>query len=237
MFKTDQVKNLFDCEQCNQLLVDPVTLSCGYSVCKSHLDGLLKNTPKEMNKFECELCKEKHCIPEKGYAINKRIQNGLNIKLSTLKLNPVYEECKTEINEDKMNIQMIKNLDKDLENLIYEYFEELKRQADLWREALKLKLCNCSDEILQSIEITKENRIKLSKETRRLRTEMAIILGALNGLYYLIRIVVKFQLQFLSPQVHLSFQLFKIFIKIYFRFFKTKHPFCLFHFIRRHKKL
>ncbi len=214
MFKTDQVKNLFDCEQCNQLLVDPVALPCGNSLCKRHLDDLLENTPTEMNKFECQLCKKKHSIPEDGFAINKRIQNALNIKLSTLKLNPVYEECKTEINEAKMNIQMIEDLDKDLENLIYEYFEELKRQVDLWREALKLKLCNCSDEILQSIEITKENRIKLSKETRRLRTEMLIILGYLNRLYNLIRTDVKFQLKFLSPQVHLSFQLFKIFIKI-----------------------
>ncbi len=127
IFKIDQVKNLFDCEQCYQLLVDPVTLLCGYSVCKIHLDDLLENTPKEINKFECELCKKKHCIPENGSAINKRIQNGLNIKLDTLKVNPVYEECKTEINEAKNNIQKIENLEKDPENYSFEYFEELKR--------------------------------------------------------------------------------------------------------------
>jgi len=116
MFKIDQVKNLFDCEQCNQLLVDPISLPCGYSVCKGHLDELLKNPPKEINKFECELCKKNHCIPEDGFAINKRIQNALNIKLSTLKLNPVYEECKKEINEAKNKIQKIENLEKDPEN-------------------------------------------------------------------------------------------------------------------------
>ena len=118
MFKIDQVKNLFDCEQCNQLLIDPVTLPCGYSVCKSHLDGLLKKTPKEMNKFECQLCKEKHYIPEKGFFVNKRIQNGLNIKLNSLKLNPVYEECKKEINDAKNNIEKIEHLEKDPENFI-----------------------------------------------------------------------------------------------------------------------
>ena len=149
MFKIDQVKNLFDCEQCNQLLVDPVTLLCGYSVCKRHLDELLENTPKEMNKFECQLCEKKHSFPEDGFAINKRIQNALNIKLSTLKLNPVYEECKSEINDARINIQMIENLEKNPENLIYEYFEELKRQVDLRRETLKLELDNCSDEIIR----------------------------------------------------------------------------------------
>jgi hypothetical protein len=172
MFKIDQVKNLFDCEQCNQLLVDPVALPCGNSLCKRHLDDLLENTPTEMNKFECELCEKKHSIPEDGFAINKRIQNALNIKLSTLKLNPVYEECKTEINEAKMNIQMIENLDKDPENFIFEYFEKLKRQVDLRREKLKLELDNNSDEIIQSIESAKDNCIKVSTESKRLGTEI-----------------------------------------------------------------
>jgi len=153
-------------------LVDPITLPCGYSVCKRHLDDLLENTPTEMNKFECQLCKKKHSIPEDGFAINKRIQNALNIKLSTLKLNPVYEECKTEINEAKMNIQMIESLDKDPENFIYEFFEELKRQVDLRREKLKLEIDNNSDEIIQSIESAKDNCIKLSTESKRLNTEI-----------------------------------------------------------------
>ncbi len=48
MFKIDQAKNLFNCEQCNQLLVDPVTLPCGYSVCKRRLDRLLENSQKNL---------------------------------------------------------------------------------------------------------------------------------------------------------------------------------------------
>ena len=73
MFKIDQVKNLFNCEQCSQLLVDQVTLPCGSSVCKSHLDELIEKTTKETSKFECELCKEKHYIPEKGFFVNKSL--------------------------------------------------------------------------------------------------------------------------------------------------------------------
>ena len=129
MFKIDQVKNLFDCEQCYQLLVDPVTLLCGYSVCKRHIDELLESNSKESNTFLCKLCDDEHCIPKKGFAINKSIQSALDIKLNTLKLNPVYEECKSEINYAKNNIQKIENLEKDPENYSFEYFEELKRQG------------------------------------------------------------------------------------------------------------
>ncbi len=37
---------------------------------------------------------------------------------------------------------------------------------DIRREKLKLKLDNCSDQIIQSIESTKDNFIKLSKESK-----------------------------------------------------------------------
>jgi len=180
MFKIDQVKNLFDCKQCDQLLVDPVTLQCGFSVCKRHIDELLESSSKESNTFLCKLCDDEHCIPKKGFAINKSIQSALDIKLNTLKLNPVYEECKSEINDAKNNIQKIENLDP--ENYSFEYFEELKRQVDLRREQLKLALDNNSDEIIQSIERTKENFIKLSKECKSLSTEIEKSKEELNKL-------------------------------------------------------
>jgi hypothetical protein len=104
MFKIDQNKNLFDCEQCN--------------------------------------------------------------------LNPVYEECKKEIDDAKNNIEEIDTLEKDPENFILKYFEELKRQVVQRRENLKMKLENCSDEIILSIGSAKESCIKLSKESKRLSTEI-----------------------------------------------------------------
>ena len=126
------------------------------------------------NKFECELCEEKHYIPRKGFAINRRIQNGLSIEFNTLKLNPVFEKCRKEIYDAKNNIEKIENLEKDPEYFIFEYFEELKRQVDLRREILKLKLDECSDEIIQSIECTKKNciNLKLSSEIEKSKEDL-----------------------------------------------------------------
>ena len=171
MFKIECAKNLFVCEECDQLLVDPVTLPCGDSVWKKHLDALLESSPKDSNTFLCKLCDDEHYIPKKGFAINKRIQNNLNRKLSSLKLNPVYEKCKKEINDVKNNLQKVEAFERDSENVIFEYFEELKRCVDLRREGLKLELDNCSDGIMQSIESAKDNCVKLSKESPRLGTE------------------------------------------------------------------
>jgi hypothetical protein len=109
---------------------------------------------------------------KKGFSVNKRIQKGLDIKFNTLKLNPVYEECKKEIDDAKNNIEEIETLEKDAENFILKYFEDLKRQVDQRRENLKMKLDNCSDEIILSIGSAKESCTKLSKESKRLSTEI-----------------------------------------------------------------
>jgi len=148
-------------------LVDPVTLPCGDSVCKKHLDALLESSPKDSNTFLCKLCDDEQYIPNKRFAINKRIRYNLNIKLSSLKLNPVYEKCKKKIND----VKIINRSFRDSGNFLFECFEELKRCVDLRREGLKLKLDNCSDGIMQSIESAKDNCIKLSKESTRLGTE------------------------------------------------------------------
>ncbi len=91
-----------------------------------------------------------------------------------MKLNPVYDKCKEEIDIAKYNIEEIETLEKDPENYIFDYFEELKRQVDLRREILKLKLDECSDEIIQSIECTKKNciNLKLSSEIKKSKEDL-----------------------------------------------------------------
>jgi hypothetical protein len=55
-------------------------------------------------------------------------------------------------------------LEKNAENYIYDYFEDIKRQVDLRREDLKFKIDTYSDEIIKSVENDQMNYIKLSKE-------------------------------------------------------------------------
>ena len=171
MFKIDQVKGLLDCEQCLQLLVNPITIPCGYSVCKKHLDELLENSMEE-NKFQCVLCQRQHVVPIEGFVINRRLQDALEIELNKFKPSQVYENCKMELNDAKDNVAKIEALEKDPEFYIYEYFEEIKRQVDLRREEIKLRVDSCSDEMIRSIENSKENCVRLAKEGRRLKMDI-----------------------------------------------------------------
>ena len=78
-------------------------------IAKKHLYELLESSPKESNTFVCKILDDEHYIPKKGFAINKSFQNALDIKLNMLKLNRVYEECKTEINDAKFYKSLYKS--------------------------------------------------------------------------------------------------------------------------------
>lgn len=112
MFKFDKIKNLFDCSLCNSLLVDPVSLPCGFNVCKQHIDQQLTNNPEERSTFKCEKCQDEHHIPKRGFVVNSQIQNALSIELSNIKITPVFDQCKKEINEARENVVKIESLDK-----------------------------------------------------------------------------------------------------------------------------
>lgn len=167
MYKVEKVKSLFDCDLCHETLVDPIALPCGNSVCKRHVDELLEKEP-DKTFLECEICHVEHIIPKEGFMVNKRMQECLNIQLNTLKLLPVYDECKEVIRIAKENVAKIEKLETSAENYIYEYFEDIKRQVDLRREDLKAKIDKYSDETIQSIESSQLSYIKLSKEANRL---------------------------------------------------------------------
>ena len=170
MFKVDKIKNFFDCDSCHQVLVDPITIQCGSNVCKGHLDKLLKNVSKDKSSFQCEICKEEHFIPSSGFKVNKMVQNGLEIQFNTLKLTPIFDECKTVINKARDRVAEIETLEKNSEGYIYEYFEDIKRKVDIRREDLKIKIDKYSDEVIQSIESIQLNYIKISKQANQIST-------------------------------------------------------------------
>lgn len=104
---------------------------------------------------------------EEGFVVNKHIQNALDIRFNALNLNPVYEECNKEIDEAKKNVENIEILERNSENYIYDYFEEIKRQIDLRIEDLKARIDSYSDVMIKNVENEKSNCIRLSKKVNR----------------------------------------------------------------------
>jgi len=161
MYKVEKIKNLLDCDICNKLLIGPVSTLCGFAVCKSHLDQF-------KDSFQCDLCHREHTVPKDGFGISRKLQEALSIQLNTLELTPIYDECKKVIGEAQKDVDEIESIDKDPENYIYEYFEDIKRQVDLRREDLKERIDTYSAETIESINNAQKNCQKLAKEVNKL---------------------------------------------------------------------
>ena len=172
MLKVDQLKSISDCDRCNNLLVDPIVMPCGYFICEAHLNEVLLNISKEKNTFICRICQEEHLIQKNGFIINKRLQKLSKFKLNALKSIPVFDECSKEIENAKEKMAKVELLEQNAENYIYKYFEDIKRQIDIRREDLKFKIDNYSDEIIKSVELNQMNSIKLSKEVNQMTTDI-----------------------------------------------------------------
>ena len=111
MNREDEEINCLKCDFCYKLLVEPVRLPCGNTICKSHLQELSNNE----NAIECVLCYENHILPENAL---KR----LKLEIIDLNFNQVVSECKQRIEEARQKAESIESLAMDPELFINERF-------------------------------------------------------------------------------------------------------------------
>jgi len=152
------------------MIVDPITLVCGYTICKSHLDKMINDSTNKKNMFKCEMCNKEHYVPRGGFVVTKLVQKALEIKFHNFKPSPIFNECKLLIKEIKETADKVEAITNDPKSFIYEYFSNLKRNVNLRREELKFKIDEYSDKLIQSIDDTQlkctllSNGNKLMKE-------------------------------------------------------------------------
>jgi len=176
MFQLEKINGLFDCKVCKSVLVDPIILPCGETVCKGHMD--------QTSQGKCLLCTEIHISPQGGFPSNKIVKNQLDLEINKINLDfsqfNEYHDILRELNENFNEIEAIR---KDPENYIFEYFGELTIQVDLRRETLIEDIHNYSDELIQEkIEKLKKDCVAKSKEARNITKDLATIKVKMNEL-------------------------------------------------------
>ena len=168
MHKLDKIKCLFNCNKCQDILEEPITLPCGNTVCKKHLQELLNVE----NVIVCSLCQKKHIVPEDGFLINKIIQHGLEIELNKLKLNPIFDSCKKALGDTKESAANVQKIRDNQEIYIKQYFDGIREQVESRQNSLKDQIDKYSAEIKQSIEKSESTCIQLAKEVNKLTNEI-----------------------------------------------------------------
>jgi len=79
MFQLEKINDLFNCKVCKGVLVDPILLPCGETVCKAHTD--------EIRKGKCMLCDGSHIVPKEGFLENRIVKDMLENRANEINLN------------------------------------------------------------------------------------------------------------------------------------------------------
>ena len=140
---------------CKLILEHPVTLPCGYSLCKNHLDQF-------NHKFECFFCKKEHQIPDDGFAINHTFNMIID---SYFDMDSLRKQIKYSFN--KLNEILYEYENINPECYIYDYIRDIINKVDLHREQLIKDIHERSDKIINQLQekeqLCQANAIKLEK--------------------------------------------------------------------------
>jgi WD40 repeat protein len=147
--------NHIKCGKCNLILENPITLPCGNTFCREHLE-------KSEEKFNCCFCNKDHLISEQdGFAINK---NMIGIINNYKIYDWLRRETKLIFDSLSESIKEYEKIDPDV--FIYDYFAELRNKVDLHREELIKKINEKADEIIKQLK-EKEDKCKSNSKNRQ----------------------------------------------------------------------
>jgi hypothetical protein len=168
------VQNKLACSHCVKILQSPITLPCGETICKHHVNELEK-------KYHCDSCGENHPIPKKGFQVNKIVEDMLQSKISSLHFGEEYQSAADALNSLEDLLKNCHLLRQDLNSEIDEVINDLKGNIDLKREQLKLEIDKEADKLIRQVDdykneckkkVKKFNFKQLDKKVKRIEAEV-----------------------------------------------------------------
>jgi WD40 repeat protein len=167
----------FICDYCNLYIENPIILPCCWStICKEHENDFVK---KNDSKFKCPTCNIQQPIPQNGFFISTNlinlIKNGDHLGKNQKKLFNSIAKLESKIKEYKSI---------NSEEIIYDYFSNLRNQIDLLREEKIEQIKKESKEIIcdqaiEQIHLKSEELLAFLKQEEEKCKENTVIKNAM----------------------------------------------------------
>ena len=175
MSQIDAFKNTFKCDLCSEIYITPIILPCGETICEKDLEIFFNNSVK----FQCTFCQEEHERPQKGFLLNKIVQQLLDLQVSRIDFRKnfsKYEKCQTMLKEIADKLDEIYLIETDQDYFIHSHFENIINQVDVQREKLIAEINLYSDETIEKIKKDRDEcinrKILISNECEKMKRNM-----------------------------------------------------------------
>jgi hypothetical protein len=159
-FEKTTINDILNCQDCLGRLEGPKLLPCGETIC-SFCESLIKI--RNLNKFECLICKKEHEMPKNGLP-----ENNIVLKMLSIKPIKVYRGESVELLEkslkDILKKQiLIKHTIENTKDIITDHCIELRSSVQLKTEEAIQNINEMSSKIIEDID-KHENELILSNE-------------------------------------------------------------------------
>lgn len=138
---------LIECPECKTVLVEPVILPCGHTVCKKH-------EKEQLVYFRCSTCTVKHEYPEhgRGFTPNTLVQNLLDHKLDKADLGAEHRVAEGSYRELRKLVDDFKLMRDTPELKIKQVAGEMRNSIEARREQAKRTIDEEADELIAEID-------------------------------------------------------------------------------------
>jgi hypothetical protein len=127
---------------CKKYLINPITLPCGQTVCKEHLNDSLE-------KIKCPFCDYDHMKPKEGFQVNIKMNSLINKNFHLTgqhkQVKEMFDELEIEIDDFKKTSFSHKK--KDIEKV----FSTIRGKVVLHRDQMIEVIQKRSEEILNEL--------------------------------------------------------------------------------------
>jgi WD40 repeat protein len=134
-------------KDCCLILENPITLSCGFTLCQKHLEKFSDN-------FECFFCDKVHQMPNEGFGVNRSLNKIIDAYFEN---DPLKQKIRKSFENLSESIDNYLSIIPDA--YVYDYFEKIRNKLDLHREELFKEITERSDEMLNQLK-DKEDKCK-----------------------------------------------------------------------------
>lgn len=142
----DIIKLAIKCADCSNVLVKPVILPCGSSVCQKHVNDLNKG------EYFCKQCNNDHHIDANNMVVSNSLQVLINANLEKFNFGPNFKAALTYCNKLDQTIHTLETIRSEPGLFIKQTIDRLKNRTELIREVAKLQIDENASKIFKQLD-------------------------------------------------------------------------------------